>query len=82
VRFNNRYSKICEDLDDSGNWEPEPLGLAKAQKKHPIQLLLDYGYTVGPYKPGVVVDPNGKAYDLPPLYDAIMDYLKKKRRGL
>jgi hypothetical protein len=79
VRFNNRYSKLCEVLDDTGDWEPEPLGVAKIQKKHPIQLLLDYGYSILPGKYGVIVDPSGKAYELPPLYDAILDYLKKKR---
>ncbi len=75
MEFNTRYSLYLEQHDDL-----KTLSLMKKIGKDPIQGLLDDGWTVSPYKPGVVIapPPNGKAYDLPDLYKLIMDYLKRQ----
>ena len=75
MKFNNTYTRVSEGL------KIEPTGISKARGKHPIQLLLDYGYRVVPEKPGAVITADGQAFMSPELYDAILDYLKQTKQG-
>ena len=75
-----RLEETSDEPSDAG-LEIKPTGISKARGKHPIQLLLDYGYRIVPNKPGAVIAADGQAFMSPELYDAIIDYLKQAKQG-
>ena len=71
MRFNNHFTRYIEELNDL-----ESLAIAKKQGIHPIQMLIDYGYKIGPNQ--TVIDPDGNIYqDVPELYDLIQQHLER-----
>ena len=74
MSFNSQYTVYLEGLNDL-----DSLDLTKKIGKHPIQMLLDYGYDVT--GPGIIMDPDGNKHDIPDLYDLIVQY-KKLNEGL